>query len=146
MNEPNRAVDFLNDIYKNAQTGSESITFLKEKVSDPQLLADLQYQHKEYNDITSKAVDALSQQQALPKGQSPMMQVSIWSGVQMNTMMDKSPDKIAEMMIQGSMMGVIDMTRKLRQYGDTPQNVQKIGQDLIKLEENSIQKMKQYLG
>jgi len=64
----------------------------------------------------------------------------------MNTAFDKSPDKIAEMMMQGSMMGVIDMSRTLKEYGDTPEDCRKLGENLIKLEENSIQKMKQYLG
>lgn len=146
MQENNRTVDFLNKVYKNAQMGEESITYLTDKIDDPQLLADLQCQHKEYSDIENKAVDALSKQQALPQKQNPLSQMSLFAGVQMNTLTDKSPDKIAEMMIQGSMMGVIDMTRTLKEYSDTPSNVQKIGQDLIKLEENSIQKMKQYLG
>jgi len=50
------------------------------------------------------------------------------------------------MMMQGSMMGVIDMSRTLKEYGDTPEDCRKLGENLIKLEENSIQKMKQYLG
>lgn len=146
MEQENRTVDFLNKVYKNAQMGEESITFLTKKIDDAELMSDLQCQHKEYTDIADQAVTALSEQQALPKEQNPMAQISVWSGVQMNTMLDKSPNKIAEMMIQGSMMGVIDMTRTLKEYSDTPTNVQKIGQDLIKLEENSIQKMKQYLS
>lgn len=146
MQEKNRTVDFLNKVYKNAQMGEESITYLTDKVDDPQLLSDLQCQHKEYTDIADKAVGELSKQQALPQKQNPLSQIGVFAGVQMNTLTDKSPDKIAEMMIQGSMMGVIDMTRTLKEYSDTPSNVQKIGQDLIKLEENSIQKMKQYLS
>lgn len=146
MQENNRTVEFLNKVYKNAQMGEESITFLSEKIEDPMLMSDLQCQHKEYTDISDKAVDALSQQQALPQKQNPLSQIGLFAGVQMNTITDKSPNKIAEMIIQGSMMGVIDMTRTLKEYSDTPTNVQKIGQDLIKLEENSIQKMKQYLS
>lgn len=146
MNEENRTVDFLNKIYENAQTAGESISYLTKKVGNPVLLADLQCQHKAYSDLANQTVEALAQEKALPKSQNPFMQAGIWSGVQMNTMLDRTPDKIAEIMIEGSMMGVIDMTRLLKTYPDAPPAVQKLGQDLIALEENSIQKMKQYLG
>ena len=38
------------------------------------------------------------------------------------------------------------MSRTLKEYGDIPEDCRKLGENLIKLEENSIQKMKQYLG
>lgn len=81
----------------------------------------------------------------VPKEQSPMAQFGMWSGVQFNTMLDRSADKIAEMMMQGSTMGIIDMVRTLKEYPNVPPTAKRIGEDLIKLEENSMQKMKQYL-
>ncbi len=96
--------------------------------------------------MSGEAVNLLAKENKLPKEKGPLAQFGVWSGIQMNTAFDKSPDKIAEMMMQGSMMGVIDMSRTLKEYGDTPEDCRKLGENLIKLEENSIQKMKQYLG
>lgn len=146
MEQNSRNSEFLNKVYKNAKMGGESVRYVSEKANDPALLSDLQCQHKAYTDLQNRAAEALAETCEMPKEQSPVAQAAIWSGVQMNTMLDKSPDKIAEMMIQGSMMGVIDMTRTLGRYGDMPANLKKIGEDLVKLEENSIQKMKQYLS
>lgn len=124
----------------------ESISMITEKVEDPSLLSELQSEHRDYTDLSGEAVNLLAKENKLPKEKGPLAQFGVWSGIQMNTAFDKSPDKIAEMMMQGSMMGVIDMSRTLKEYGDTPEDCQKLGENLIKLEENSIQKMKQYLG
>lgn len=140
-----RNTEFLNKIYKNSKSGSEAISYLKDKINDKNLLSDLQYQHMEYQNIQNRVGTELSKTGEVPKEQSPVAQIGMWSGVQLNTIMDKSPDKIAEMMIQGSTMGIIDMTRTIKQFPDATPESKKIGEDLIKLEENSMQKMKQYL-
>lgn len=140
-----RNTEFLNKLYNNASAGSASISYLKDKIEDKNLLGDLQYQFSEYQDIQSRTSAELSKFGAVPKEQSPMAHISMWSGVQLNTMLDRSPDKIAEMMMQGSTMGIIDMVRTLKEFPDVPPSSKKIGEDLIKLEENSMQKMKQYL-
>ncbi len=137
--------EFLNKLYKNAQAGSESISYLKDKIDDKELLADLQYQQSEYWNIQNRVTEELSKLGEVPKEQSAMAQMGMWTGVQMNTLLDKSPDKIAEMMMQGSTMGIIDMVRTIKEYPDAPPSAQKISEDLIKLEENSMQKMKTYL-
>ena len=144
--QADRNTEFLNKIYKNSAAGSESISFLKEKVEDKNLLGDLQYQHMEYQNIRNRASAELSKMGEVPKEQTPFAQMGMWSGIQMNTMLDRSPDKIAEMMIQGSTMGIIDMVRTIKQFPDVPEASKQIGEDLIKLEENSMQKMKQYLA
>ena len=133
MKEKSRTEEFLNKVYENAEMCCESISMITEKVENPSLLSELQSEHRAYTDLSGEA-----------KG--PLAQFGVWSGIQMNTAFDKSPDKIAEMMMQGSMMGIIDMSRTLKEYGDTPEDCRKLGENLIKLEENSIQKMKQYLG
>ena len=149
-----RNTEFLNKLYKNASAGSASISYLKDKIEDKNLLGDLQYQFSEYQDIQSRTSAELSKfalmksgvlTDSVPKEQSPMAHISMWSGVQLNTMLDRSPDKIAEMMMQGSTMGIIDMVRTLKEFPDVPPSSKRIGEDLIKLEENSMQKMKQYL-
>ncbi len=146
MAENTRNAQFLNKIYQNAQMASESIATLSQKVQDKNLLSDLNTQHQQYTAITAKATSALANENELPREKNVLEQASAWSGIQMNTMFDKSPDHIAEMMIQGSVMGIIDMTRTIKQYSDVPQNLKTIGYELITAEENNFQRMKNYLG
>ncbi len=146
MAETNRTAEFLNKVYQNAHMASESITTVAQKVQDQSLLSDLQTQHQQYTAISSKATTELANENELPSDKGFMAQVSTWSGIQMNTMLDKSPDHIAEMMIQGSMMGIIDMTRTIKQYSDIPQHIKALGYELVTIEENNVQRMKNYLG
>lgn len=146
MAETNRTAEFLNKVYQNAHMASESITTVAQKVQDKNLLSDLQTQHQQYTSISSKATTELANTNELPSEKGFMSQVSTWSGIQMNTMLDKSPDHIAEMMIQGSVMGIIDMTRTIKQYNDIPQNIKALGYELVTIEENNVQRMKNYLG
>lgn len=145
-NKNNRDVEFLNHIYKNATMGAESIGYLTEKIGDPNMLSDLQSQHQQYTNILSNVSNELSNLRKTPKSSNPMSHLGVWTGVQMNTIKDKSNDHIAEMMIQGSMMGVIDISRTLKEYKDINENLKQIGTDLVTLEENNIQRMKEYLG
>ena len=146
MKDENRNVEFLNKIYENATMGGESVSMLVEKVKDKDVLLELQRQHSEYTKIAGDTVKALSKEKAIPKEQSPISKIGLWSGVQMNTLTDRSNDKIAEMMIQGSTMGIIDLSRLMKEYSDISEDYRKIGQELIKLEEDGSQRMKQFLG
>ena len=146
MKDENRNVEFLNKIYENATMGGESVSMLVEKVKDKDVLLELQRQHSEYTKIAGDTVKALAKEKAIPKEQSPISKIGLWSGVQMNTLTDRSNDKIAEMMIQGSTMGIIDLSRLMKEYSDISEDYRKIGQELIKLEEDGSQRMKQFLG
>lgn len=146
MKEENRSVEFLNKIYENATMGGESVSMLSEKVEDKEVLLELERQHSEYNKIAGDTVQALAQEKAVPKQQSPLAKMGVWSGVQLNTLTDRSNDKIAQMMIEGSTMGIIDLSRLMKEYSDIPEDYRKIAQKLIKLEEDGSQRMKQFLG
>lgn len=146
MAEANRTAEFLNKVYQNAQMASDSISTVAQKVQDKNLLSDLQTQHQQYTSISSKATTELANENELPTEKGVLSQVTTWGGIQMNTLMDKSPDHIAEMMIQGSTMGIIDMTRTIKQYNDIPQNIKALGYELVTIEENNVQRMKNYLG
>lgn len=146
MAENTRTAEFLNKVYQNAHMASESIATVSQKVQDKNLLSDLQTQHQQYTAITSKATTELANANEFPSEKSIMEQAMTWGGIQMNTAFDKTPDHIAEMMIQGSTMGIIDMTRTIKQYNDIPQNIKALGYELVTIEENNVQRMKNYLG
>lgn len=141
-----RSIECLNKIYQGAQMGCESISLLTEKVTDAQLLNDLHEQHDQYAKISCQASQELSQRKAVPKDKGPLAQANLWSGVQLNTLMDKSANHIAEIMINGNTMGLIETTRTMKQYSDVQPEIQSLGQALIQTEESGIQKMKSYLS
>lgn len=68
-----------------------------------------------------------------------------WTGVQMNTMMDKSNSHIAELMAQGNLMGIIEAQKLLNHSPEMEQDTKNILNDFITMQNNNIEKMKQFL-
>jgi hypothetical protein len=133
-------------VYDTAQMGEKAIGFLQEKVGDQSLRGDLQTQYRQYADISNKVENEMGKKGKMPKQTNPVSQAGLWSGIQVNTLVNRSSDHIASMMIQGSMMGVIEMSRALKEFSDVAQESKNLGQELIQMEENNVQRMKQYLG
>ncbi|MPN51594.1 hypothetical protein SDC9_199242 [bioreactor metagenome] len=61
------------------------------------------------------------------------------------TMMDKSPSHIAEMLITGSTMGTIDAIKNIKKYKDAEPSILELMNDLKKFEENNIEQLKAFL-
>lgn len=146
QDEVNREVEFLNIVYEDAQIGSESIEYVTGKIEDANMLKDLQNQHSQYTDLSNKATSQIANHNQVPKSRNSVSKAGLRSRVRFNTLMNKSNDNVAEVMIQESMIGVIDMSRVLKQFSEIPQETKQLGQELIGIEENNMQVMKQYLG
>ncbi len=138
-------IEFLNKIYQNAKMGSNSITYVSEKTEDKNLLSQLQTQLGEYNEIVSEASKLLIKNNSFPKDKGALAQAGLWSSVQMNTMLDKTSSHIAEMMMQGSSMGIIDMSKALKTYNGAEKSTFDLGEKLIETEENNFRQMKKFL-
>lgn len=52
--------------------------------------------------------------------------------ISMKTLTDKTPSHISEMLIQGSMMGIIDATKNIKKYSETDKEYYPVGKQAIK--------------
>jgi hypothetical protein len=68
-------------------------------------------------------------------------------GMKMNTLIDSSQSHIAQMMIEGSTMGVTDTTKVIHEYEGNPEcrDVLDLARDIVKFEEQNIEDMKKFL-
>ena len=135
----------LNEINKGIKMGMDSIYNVSEKVQDTQLKKDLKYQYDEYNKILNNVNNELSNYDDFPKELNPMQKAMGWMSVEMNTMADKSNSKIAEMMLQGTNMGIIEGIKLKNQYPDLDQPVKNILNEFISFQQNNIEQLKKYL-
>ena len=69
----------------------------------------------------------------------------LWGSIQMNTLLDSSEQHIAEMMINGTTMGIIDMTKKLNELEKPKANEKKIAEEFIESSQAYIDMWKTYL-
>jgi hypothetical protein len=143
----NSTVELLSKCYKNVSMGRDSTLDLMEKVSDSLLKSDMTKQLNGYEGMIRKINEHLSAAGSEAKEESFITKMSAKVGAAFNTMMDDSPSHIADMMIQGSTMGMTDTTKLLREYENTDASeaALSIARSIVKFEEENIERMKKHL-
>ena len=146
MSNKTNTEEFLNKIYENAHMASEAIDMVLPKVENEKLSDELNEEKSEYGKFCDGCIKLLEEDGSKPKPQNPLSKLGLWSGIQLNTLADRSDDKIAEIMIQGNDMGIIDLTRLVKEYDSLEEKYKNLAESLIKFEEKSTKKMKEFLG
>ena len=134
----------LNELNKGIKMGMDSISNVSEKVQDDRFKQDLKYQYDEYNKILNEVNNELTNYDDFPKELNPMQKAAGWMGVEMGTLTDKSNSKIAEMMLQGTNMGIIEGV-KILNHKVMDSEVKKIAKKFVEMQENSVEELKGYL-
>ena len=135
----------LNELNKGIKMGMDSISNVSEKVQDDRFKQDLKFQYDEYNKILDEVNNELTNFDDFPKELNPMQKAMGWIGVEMNTLADKSNSKIAEMMIQGTNMGIIEGVKLLNHNPEADAEVKDVLNKFIKFQENTVEQLKKYL-
>lgn len=142
----NANVELLEYIFQNTQMGLITIPQIMEKTTDEDLKHALNSQLQEYVKINDCAKEYLCKENTKPKEVGEMAKMSSSLMTQMKTMMDSSTSNIAEMMINGNTMGVIEIIRKINQYKETVQaEYLHLAEKLQKTEESNLSEMKKFL-
>lgn len=135
----------LNEINKSAKTGMDSISYVLDKVGDENMRENLTFQYSEYGKIVDRVNTEFDKYGEIPDEQPITTKMMGWTGVQLNTMTDKSNSHIAEIMIQGGDMGIIKCQKLLNHNPRADQAVKNILNDFITMQKNDIEKMKEFL-
>ena len=138
-------IDILKEINKDAKMGMDSITMVNEKVQDEKFKELLNEQHNEYQNIFDRTQELLVQENEDMKDVPSMQKVMAWTGIQMNTINDKSNSKLSELLIQGNDMGVIKGTKLLNESSFTTPEIENLLSDFVRLQEKNIDDLKKFL-
>ena len=138
-------IDILKEINKDAKMGMDSITMVNEKVQDENFRKLLDNQHNEYQNIFDRTQELLVQNNEDMKDVPSMQKAMAWTGIQMNTMNDKSNSKLSELLIQGNDMGVIKGTKLLNESSFTTPEIENLLSDFVRLQEKNIDDLKKFL-
>lgn len=141
----NQNVELLNFIYQNAEMGVITIKQLLDIVKDEDFCRHLKSQLEEYEQIHSKARDLLEKHGFDEKGIGTFEKLRTYLMINMQTLTDKTPSHIAEMMIIGSNMGIIDAVKNINHYADAESDLISLMKKLLQVEENNVQQLKKFL-
>lgn len=137
--------ELLDYIYQNAQMGTESISHLIKIAEDVDFRRTLEDQLCEYQKVLDEAEEMIQRRGQSAEGVGPMTKISSYIMVELKTFTDKSPSKMAKMMLQGSTMGVLEITKRIKEYQGANKEVLNLAQDLLKTEQHNVDELKKYL-
>lgn len=137
--------DALDELNKGTTMGMDAIKYILDKVEDKEFKKILKEQYNRYDEISKKANKLYEEySEKEPHETSTMEKAMTWSNVQMQTMTDKSNSKIAEMLIQGTNMGIIE-GRKMLNNKNLEKKVHKLIEEFVSMQEECVEILKEYL-
>ena len=138
-------IDVLDELNKGACMGRDAIYFILEKVSDKELKKELERQGKKYKEILNKISKLYPEySNKEPHETNTMNKVMTWYGIEMKTMMDDSTSKIAELLLQGTNMGIIE-GRRLLNNNSTDKDIHSLLKEYVDMQEDAVERLKQFL-
>lgn len=138
-------INVLDELCKGASMGIDAISFIMDKVDDKNLKKELKNQLNKYNDIKDEIFTLYPDySDKSPHETSTLNKIFTWYGISIKTTMDDSTSKIAELLIKGTNMGIIE-GRKLLNHKDTDKKIENLINKYVKMQEEAVEKLKEFL-
>jgi hypothetical protein len=141
----NHNIELLNFIHKNAQMGLVAIERIIDMVEDEDFKQVLRSQNNEYKIIYDECEERLKEEGRKAKETNPLIKVFSYINININTLTDKSPSHISELMIRGSTMGIIDITKNIKEYCDADVETLDLANRLLRFEQRNVEELKKFL-
>ena len=145
MNKDENEVNVMDEINKGACMGMDAIHFVLDKVEDDSLHKILDEQYNKYKSISDKICKIYPEySEKEPHETNAINKVMTWYGIEMKTLTDHTSSKIAELMLQGTNMGIIE-GRRLLNHKSTDDEIHSIVQEYVDMQEDAVEKLKRFL-
>lgn len=138
-------INTLDELNKGCYMGMTALDFIIEKVDEFSFKELIEKQYKEYMELSNR-IDELYREytdEAIHEA-SVMDKVMTWYGIQKDTILDDSVSKIADLLINGTNMGIIE-GRKLLNNKTMDKKVHKLCSEYVKVQEKYIERLKKFL-
>ena len=139
----NKNEELLNEVYKNTIMGRDSIINLLDKVSDNGLRSEMTDELSVYRRFAKEASEKLGERGLKPKELPMTTKMGAKMGMVMNTMLDTTTSHLAEMMINGATMGIIDLEKKLNDGSDG--EAERLARDVLRFEKETAERLSTFL-
>lgn len=139
-------INALDEVNKGATMGCDAISFIIDKVEDKKFKELLEKQYDLYDNIKKKVEKIYNKynDEKEPHKTNVVNKMMTWYGINLKTITDHSNSKIAEILSQGTNMGIIE-GRKILNNKNINEDVSKIVEDFVDSQEKLIEDLKDYL-
>lgn len=140
-------LQFLTFVSRNAQMGVDSIKQLVDIVENENFKSMLKKQYNEYKKILEQSKNIIEKNNKSASSTNVIQKAETYLMISVQTLLDKSADNIAGMLMKGSVMGIIQIIRRIKQYASKiSEETLSLGERLRKIEESNLEECKKFLG
>ncbi len=133
------------EVQRNTQMAIKAIETISDKVYDDNLAIQISRQALKYSELHNEASKYLVEAKAEPYHGTYFADMMLKAGIHYNTLLNTSTGHIAELMIKGSNMGVLEMEKILHHNPGAGERSTSLAKQLIDFEEKNVKRLKDYL-
>lgn len=137
--------DILNTIYKNSRMAYDSTKQVISKCPDSELREYLERQKKHYAGTCKEARKRLEEDGHKPMPVPAVQQAMAEIGIFMKTAVNKRSGHIAELMYDGTNMGIINIARSVNHSSNASHDTLKLAEELLSGEEKYADGLRKFL-
>lgn len=135
----------INDTYKNAHIAMQSIKDILPAVKNTPLKNEIKKQYCGYKDIINEISSFMKEEKIEPKDINIFQKTFMLLAIKSKTLMNKSKNHIADMLIKGTTMGIIELTAMKNEEKNLNEKVLSFVEKLLTAEESFNERLKNYL-
>lgn len=137
--------DMLSYICKDADMGCAAVSHVIKLTKNNQLRCVLEEQLSDYQHSYTAAANLLPGKGEIPHSSNALAKTMTYVSTDFQTLTDRSPSKIAELVIQGNTMGITTITKQLHQYDGSNDKITALAKQQIAMEQSNIEALKAFL-
>ena len=146
MDNKKQSEEILAEIYRNAQLALQSIHDILPQVDDEKVKNELLAQHEEYENFSTRACKIARDRDIQLKEPNVFKKAMMWGSIKMSSLSDNSRSHIADMMLQGTVMGISALRTTASDYvAEDEDEILSLLREMITAEEEFEKKWKSLL-
>ena len=146
MSNKKRKEEILNKIYRNARIALQSTNNVLTECDDAVMRAELKAEYKGYDEKVKKISEYMLGMNLTPKDIGPIKKTFMKSAICLKTLFDNRRNHLSDMMLKGTIMGVIELYTVLSQNkGRLDEDTEALVKELLNFEEDNEKKLKALL-
>ena len=139
-------IKMLNDIHQNADMGQDTLRHVLAASHDREFSDVIRKQMEGYEAAFRESGQMLAARNMQEEKEAPMMsKLMARMNISHKGMQEEPVSKLAQMVMQGGMMGVTELTRQIHDYDGSDKEVLDFAKKQLKREEKNIEELKKFL-
>lgn len=139
-------IRLLREVDAGVKMAVKSFDEVMERIKSPKFKEQLEESRKKHKEIEEKTESRLSEYGSEDKEPSKMATAMAWMKINYKYATDPTDSEIASLMIDGCNMGIQSISRYFNKYPAADEEVKKMVDDVVKLEQKLMDELRFYLN